>query len=139
MEDHNYVVKYVIVDGVVRTDLLTANSITLTADKDHKVVVVIDDKLPTNIDKDGDGEPDVNVDTDGDGEPDINIDTNGDGKPDINIDKDGDGKVDNETNANGNGNGKKNGTTGSGSLVPNTSDTSNPLVWLVVSLSMLVI
>ena len=44
----------------------------------------------TDVDIDGDGNPDINVDTDGDGNPDINIDTDNDGDPDINIDTDGD-------------------------------------------------
>ncbi len=53
----------------------------------YKVVVVIGPKgtTPTNVDKDGDGNPDTNIDPDGDGKPDINIDKDGDGEPDINI------------------------------------------------------
>ncbi|MGI6094374.1 MAG: InlB B-repeat-containing protein [Lachnospiraceae bacterium] len=94
VEGHNYEVKYVIVDGVVRTDLLTENAITLSADGNHKVVVVIDDKLPTDIDIDGDGNPDINIDTDKDGKPDVDVDTDGDGDPDINIDTDDDGNPD---------------------------------------------
>ena len=53
-----------------------------------------DGKPDIDVDKDGDGKPDVNVDTDGDGKPDINIDTDDDGKPDVNVDTDGDGKPD---------------------------------------------
>ena len=95
-DEHNYVVKYVIVDGVVRTDLANADSVDFNDGKDHKVVVVIDEenKIPTNIDKDGDGDPDINIDKDGDGDPDINIDKDGDGDPDINIDEDDDGEPD---------------------------------------------
>ena len=50
--------------------------------------------LPVDVDKDGDGEPDINIDKDGDDEPDLNIDTDGDGEPDLNIDRDGDGEID---------------------------------------------
>ena len=53
-----------------------------------------DGKPDVNVDPDDDGKPDINVDTDGDKEPDINIDTDDDGKPDINIDTDDDGKPD---------------------------------------------
>jgi uncharacterized repeat protein (TIGR02543 family) len=46
-----------------------------------------DPKTPnTNVDIDGDGDPDLNVDTDNDGKPDLNIvDKNGDGIPDLNV------------------------------------------------------
>ncbi|MCI8589966.1 MAG: hypothetical protein HFE77_04570, partial [Clostridiales bacterium] len=104
-ENHNYEVKYVIVDGVVRADLLNAASIEFNDGQDHRVVVAIEDenRAPTNIDKDGDGEPDINIDTDGDGEPDVDIDTDDDGEPDINIDTDDDGEPDINIDTDGDG------------------------------------
>ena len=49
-DEHNYVVKYVIVDGVVRTDLANADSVDFNDGKDHKVVAVSYTHLtlPTN-------------------------------------------------------------------------------------------
>ena len=92
-------VKYVFVDGkkVDPSDMTTTENggsfsfvgknAVANNDGDHTVVVVIGpkDKTPTNVDKDGDGNPDTNIDPDGDGKPDINIDKDGDGEPDINI------------------------------------------------------
>ncbi len=98
-ETRDFEVKYIIVDGKVRNDLISAGSITFDdLDDNHSVVVVVDEKekTPTNVDTDGDGTPDINIDTDGDGEPDTDIDIDGDGEPDINIDDDGDGIPDRE-------------------------------------------
>ena len=96
-------VKYVFIDGVNHPELAQAINDS-TADengvksgdyiftnpetgKTYTVAVVIAErgKQPTNVDKDGDGNPDTNIDPDGDGKPDINIDKDGDGEPDINI------------------------------------------------------
>lgn len=99
-------IKYVLVDGKVRPDLLAAGQVILeNVTTDHKVVVVIGKigKLPVNVDTDGDGKPDINIDTDGDGKPDIDMDTDGDGKPDINIDTDGDNKPDINIDIDGDG------------------------------------
>lgn len=90
-------VRYVFVNGEPRTDLLNAREITLSDISDHQSVVVYLAKpgeVPTNVDKDGDGKPDINIDKDNDGKPDLDVDTDDDGKPDVNIDKDGDGKPD---------------------------------------------
>lgn len=92
-------VKYVFVNGkkVDPSDMTTTENggsfsfvgknAVANNDGEHTVVVVIGpkDKIPTNVDKDGDGKPDTNIDPDGDGKPDINIDKDGDGEPDINI------------------------------------------------------
>ena len=92
-------VKYVFVDGkkVDPSDMTATENggsfsfvgkkAVANNDGEHTVVVVIGpkDKTPTNVDKDGDGNPDTNIDPDGDGKPDINIDKDGDGEPDINI------------------------------------------------------
>ncbi|MEY8437668.1 InlB B-repeat-containing protein [Atopobiaceae bacterium 24-176] len=86
-------VKYVFVDGKPRPDLLTADHVDLEPNMDHHVTVVFATS-PRNIDKDGDGKPDLNVDPDDDGKPDTNVDTDGDGEPDLNVDPDGDGKPD---------------------------------------------
>ena len=55
-------------------------------------------KATINIDKDGDGKPDINIDIDGDGIPDMNVDVNDDGQltvpPDEYVDTDGDGVPD---------------------------------------------
>ena len=94
---HEFVVKYVIVDGEVRTDLLADGKVTFNnLDKDHSVVIVVaeENKPATDVDTDGDGEPDINIDKDGDGEPDVNTDVDGDGEPDVKIDTDGDGEPD---------------------------------------------
>lgn len=61
---------------------------------------VIDNGM-TNIDTDGDGEPDINIDVDGDGKPDLNIDTDGDGVPDKNIDSNGNGIADDKEHTGG--------------------------------------
>ena len=94
--DDKHEVKYVIVDGVAKPELLKATNIQFTDGKDHTVVVYIQDKTkaPTDVDKDGDGKPDINIDKDGDGDPDVNVDTDGDGDPDVNIDEDKDGEPD---------------------------------------------
>ena len=123
VEGHHYEVKYVIIDGVVRTDLRTADSVELTADRNHKVVVIIDDKMPVNVDIDGDGKPDINIDVDGDGIPDVNIDTDGDGVPDYKIDADGNGIPDDEEENGSNAGGDPNGT--GGSSIPKTGDSMN--------------
>lgn len=129
VEGHHYEVKYVIIDGVVRTDLRTANSVELTADRNHKVVVIIDDKMPVNVDIDGDGKPDINIDVDGDGIPDVNIDTDGDGIPDYKIDADGNGIPDDEEESGKpNEGGDPNGT--GGSSIPKTGDSMNHWVLL---------
>ena len=129
VEDHHYEVKYVIIDGVVRADLRTANSVELTADKDHKVVVIIDDKMPVDVDIDDDGKPDINIDTNGDGLPDVNIDTDGDGIPDYKIDANGNGIPDEDEKDDPNVNGDPNGT--GGSSIPKTGDSSNHWALLV--------
>ncbi len=92
-EEHEYKVKDVIIDGKSRPDLISNDGSFKfeNVTGNHTIVVVIGETLPTNIDVDGDGIPDINIDTDGDGKPDINIDTDGDGKPDINIDTDNTG------------------------------------------------
>ncbi|MDE6413173.1 MAG: MucBP domain-containing protein, partial [Eubacterium sp.] len=61
-------------------------------DYDDPITVIYIYKQVLNIDKDGDGIPDINIDKDDDGIPDINIDKDDDGEPDINIDKDKDGE-----------------------------------------------
>lgn len=95
----------VFVDGEARPDLVDANSITFDDGEDHHVLVVIKtgDETPTDIDKDGDGDPDINIDNDGDGEPDTNIDPDNDGTPDVNIDPDGDGDPDINVDTDGDG------------------------------------
>lgn len=90
-------VRYVFVNGVNRADLISAGAVTLSdINENQSVIVYLADpgEIPTNVDKDGDGKPDINKDTDNDGRPDIDIDTDDDGKPDINVDTDGDGKPD---------------------------------------------
>ncbi len=87
-------VAYVFVDGEPRPDLVDANSVTFNDITSNHHVAVVFDTNPTNIDKDGDGDPDINKDTDGDGIPDTDVDTDGDGEPDVNKDTDGDGKPD---------------------------------------------
>ena len=104
-DEDKYEVKYVIVNGKF-VDLSTITDNTLSFDgtlDEYDVVVVIEDKdkLPPNVDVDGDGKPDINIDPDGDGKPDVNIDTDGDGEPDINIDTDGDGEPDKEIDEDG--------------------------------------
>ena len=96
-------VAYVFVDGEPRPDLVDANSVTFNdITRDHHVAVVFDTN-PTNIDKDGDGDPDINKDTDGDGIPDTDVDTDGDGIPDTDVDTDGDGKPDVNKDTDGDG------------------------------------
>lgn len=94
--DDDHEVKYVIVDGKANPDLAKGNIVEFDDGEDHDVVVIIESKkkTPTNVDTDGDGEPDINIDTDDDGEPDVDTDTDGDGEPDVNIDTDGDGEPD---------------------------------------------
>lgn len=87
-------VKYVYVGNESRPDLVDKGEVDLTnIDRDIHVTVVFASN-PTNIDTDGDGDPDVNVDPDDDGIPDTNVDTDGDGDPDVNVDPDGDGTPD---------------------------------------------
>ena len=96
-------VKYVYVDGKPRPDLKDKDSVTFDNVDDKHHVTVVFASNPTNIDTDGDGEPDVNVDTDGDDEPDVNVDTDDDGTPDINVDTDDDGKPDVNKDTDGDG------------------------------------
>lgn len=96
-------VKYVYVDGKPRPDLKDKDSITFDNVDDKHHVTVVFASNPTNIDTDGDGEPDVNVDTDGDDEPDVNVDTDDDGTPDINVDTDDDGEPDVNKDTDGDG------------------------------------
>lgn len=115
-EERKFVVKYVIIDGVVWIDRAydndtsfpkfddTTGMATIPAknytfediNANHKVVVVVGTDPATNIapnvDLDGDGEPDINIDIDGDGIPDVDIDVDGDGVPDLNLDPDNDGE-----------------------------------------------
>lgn len=87
-------VKYVYVGNESRPDLVDKGEVDLTnIDRDIHVTVVFASN-PTNIDTDGDGDPDINVDPDDDGIPDTNVDTDGDGDPDVNVDPDGDGTPD---------------------------------------------
>lgn len=99
-------VKYVYIDGVSHPELVAlGNEGQYTFDDvkaDHFITVSFDTN-PTNIDTDGDDEPDVNVDPDHDGEPDTNVDTDGDGVPDVNIDPDGDGDPDINVDTDGDG------------------------------------
>ncbi len=96
INDPNYEVRTVTIDGVSHPELVTSEltgSYTFSdIDKDHDVRVVIGEKPTVNVDVDGDEKPDVNIDTDGDNIPDVNVDTDGDGKPDINIDTDNTGE-----------------------------------------------
>ena len=97
-------VRYVFVNGEPRTDLLNAGEVTLGSITENQSVIVYLAKpgeVPTNVDKDGDGTPDINKDTDNDGVPDLDIDTDDDGIPDVNIDTDGDGKPDVNIDTNG--------------------------------------
>lgn len=91
-------VRYVFVNGEPRADLLSAREITLKDIGENQSVVVYLAEPgavpPTNVDKDGDGDPDINIDKDNDGIPDLDVDTDDDGKPDVNIDTDKDGKPD---------------------------------------------
>ena len=93
-------VAYVFIDGVNHPELCTLDSegkgsYTFEDVKANHHIAVVFATNTNNVDKDGDGEPDINIDTDGDGKPDLNVDTDGDGKPDVNIvDEDGDGKPD---------------------------------------------
>ncbi len=109
LEDQEYVVKSVTVNGEQRKDLVNLSELTLLVDQDYEIIVTIKKKgsnfIPpiVDIDTDGDGKPDINIDTDGDGEPDINIDTDGDEKPDVDIDTDGDGKPDINKDTDGDG------------------------------------
>ena len=96
-------VKYVYVDGKPRPDLKDKDSVTFDNVDDKHHVTVVFASNPTNIDTDGDGEPDVNVDTDGDDEPDVNVDTDDDGTPDINVDTDDDGEPDVNKDTDGDG------------------------------------
>ena len=109
LEDQEYVVKSVTVNGEQRKDLVNLSELTLLVDQDYEIVVTIKKKgsdfIPpiVDIDTDGDGEPDINKDTDGDGIPDVDIDTDDDGKPDVNVDTDGDGKPDINKDTDGDG------------------------------------
>lgn len=78
----------------------------LGATYSYYIIYTTSEKSNLNIDKDGDGKPDLNVDTNHDGICDINCDIDNDGLPDLNIDYkkdlnahfnldlDGDGKPD---------------------------------------------
>lgn len=87
-------VRYVFVNGQLRPDLVQAGQVTLSEiSQDQSVVVYLaapGASSPVNVDKDGDGTPDINIDKDNDGLPDVDVDTDDDGEPDVNIDTDGD-------------------------------------------------
>lgn len=91
-------VRYVFVNGQLRPDLVQAGQVTLSEiSQDQSVVVYLaapGASSPVNVDKDGDGTPDINIDKDNDGLPDVDVDTDDDGEPDVNIDTDGDGEPD---------------------------------------------
>lgn len=124
----------VYVDGQPRPDLIAKGEVVIRdakkgSERTVTVVLKTGDETPTNIDRNGDGVPDVNIDEDGDGVPDVNIDTDGDGEPDKNIKAPEDPsnpQADDPTDpSNNDGNGNNEGTTGSNGTDDGNTGTGN--------------